>query len=85
MLNVDGTMVFDDCTWKGYVDDCYNPRIAIQSFLRCTAQEGKTKQVESQLWVAKVPNHIPPSPNPDPFRYDWDEYADLKPEHGCYV
>lgn len=84
MLDTEGTMVFDDFTWKGYVDDCYNPRVAIQSFLKCTAQEVKTQQVESQMWVTKVPTCIPPVPNPDPAQYYWDENADLRPENGCY-
>ena len=77
MLNVHGTMVFDDFTWKGYVEDCYNPRIAIQSFLRCVAQEVETKRQESQMWVTRVPNHTPPTLNPDPACYYWE--ADLEP------
>ena len=78
MLNVDGMMVFDDFTWKGYVEDVYNPRIAIQSFLRCVAQEVETKREESQMWVKRVPNRTPPTPNPDPELYYWE--ADTGPD-----
>ena len=66
MLNVQGTMLFDDVAWKGYMEDCYNPRIAIRSFVQCAAQEVETKETKAQMWVTKVPNHIPPTPNPDP-------------------
>ena len=78
MLNVGGFMVFDDFTWKGYVEDCYNPRIAIQAFLHCAAPEVETRQTESQMWVTKVPNRMPPTPNPDSALYYWDESAGLK-------
>ncbi len=77
MLNVHGTMVFDDFTWKGYVEDVYNPRIAIQSFLRCVAQEIEVKRQESQMWVTRMPDHIPPTPNPDPAHYYWEEDSSL--------
>lgn len=78
MLEVGGTMLFDDFTWKGYLEDCYNPRIAIQAFLHCAAPEVEMKQTESQMWVTKVPNRMPPTPNPDPELYYWDESAGLK-------
>ncbi|KAK3172575.1 hypothetical protein OEA41_005899 [Lepraria neglecta] len=78
MLAMHGKMVFDDFTWKGYLEDCYNPRIAIQSFLHCAAPEVETKRVESQIWVTRVPNHTHPTPNPDPAHYYWDEDAGLK-------
>ena len=78
MLNVHGTMVFDDYTWKGFEQDCYNPRIAIQAFLYCAAPELESKRMESQMWVTKVPNRIAPTPNPDPELYYWDEDAGLK-------
>ena len=78
MLNVHGTMLFDDFTWKGYLEDCYNPRIAIQAFLHCAIQEIDLKQTESQVWITKVPNHTPPTPNPDPELFYWDEDAGLK-------
>ena len=78
MLNVHGMMVFDDFTWKGYVEDVYNPRIAIQSFLRCVAQEIEMKREESQMWVKRVPNRTPPTPNPDPELYYWE--ADTGPD-----
>ena len=66
MLDVHGTMVFDDFTWKGYNEDCYNPRIAITSFLQCAAQEVQATETQSQMWVMKVPNQIPATANPDP-------------------
>ena len=78
MLNLNGTMVFDDFTWKGFMEDCYNPRIAIQAFLHCAAPELKSERVKSQIWVTKVTNHIHPTPNPDPELYYWDEEAGLK-------
>ena len=77
MLNVHGTMVFDDFTWKGCMEDCYNPHIAIQSFLRCVAQEAETERQDSQMWVTRVPNHTLPTLNPDPACYYWE--ADVEP------
>ena len=73
MLNDDGTMVFDDVAWKGYMEDCYNPRIAIKSFVECATQEMKTMETEAQMWLTKVPNRIPATPNPDPALYYWDK------------
>ena len=73
MLDVRGTMVFDDFTWKGYNEDCYNPRLAIISFLQCAAPEVQARETESQLWVTKVANHIPATKNPDPDLYYWDK------------
>ncbi|MCJ1278439.1 hypothetical protein MMC21_006256 [Puttea exsequens] len=78
MLNLRGSMVFDDFAWKGYEQDFYNPRIAIQSFLHCAAPELESKRVESQVWVTRIPNLITPTPNPDPEQYYWDENAGLK-------
>lgn len=78
MLNLHGTMVFDDFTWKGFMEDCYNPRIAIRSFLKCAAQELKSERVVAQMWVTKLPNFVPATPNPDPALYYWDEDAELK-------
>ncbi|KAL8965541.1 MAG: hypothetical protein Q9183_003796 [Haloplaca sp. 2 TL-2023] len=66
MLELQGTLVFDDYTWKGYMEDCYNPRIAINSFLQCAEQELESRETESQMWVRKVPNRIKATPNPDP-------------------
>ena len=79
MLKVYGTIVFDDFTWKGYMEDVYNPRIAIQSFLCCVAQEVKTKQQEGQMWVTRVPNDSTPTPNPDPALCYWEGVSSLKP------
>lgn len=73
MLSLHGTMVFDDFTWKGYNEDYYNPRIAIMSFLQCAAPTLQTRETESQMWVTKVPNHIPATKNPDPSLMYWDK------------
>ena len=72
MLDVHGIMVFDDVAWKGYMEDCYNPRIAIKSFVQCTTQEVSAMETEGQMWLTKVPNCIPATPNPDPALYYWD-------------
>ncbi|KAI9715663.1 MAG: hypothetical protein M1812_005815 [Candelaria pacifica] len=34
LLKTEGTMVFDNFSWKAYLQDCYNPRIAIEAFIR---------------------------------------------------
>ena len=72
MLNVQGIMVFDDVAWKGYMEDCYNPRIAIKSFIQCATQEIKATETEGQMWLTKVPNRIPATPNPDAALFYWD-------------
>ena len=66
MLNLNGKVVFDDFTWKMYNEDCYNPRIAIMSFIQCAPQEMEIRDMGSQMWVTKVPNHIPATLNPNP-------------------
>ena len=71
MLTLGGTLIFDDFAWKGYMEDCYNPRIAIQSFLRCAAPEIETMETEGQLWVTKVLRRFEATPNPDPALYYW--------------
>lgn len=73
MLPVQGTMVFDDYTWKGYNEECYNPRVAILSFLRCAAPELRARETQSQMWVTKVPNRIAATKNPDPDLMYWDK------------
>ncbi|MCJ1281398.1 hypothetical protein MMC26_000717 [Xylographa opegraphella] len=73
MLDVRGTLVFDDFTWKGYNEDCYNPRVAIISFLQCAAPELEATETESQLWATKVPNHISATKNPDSDLYYWEK------------
>lgn len=73
MLKALGALVFDDVSWKGYLEDCYNPRIAIEAFLRCAEPEVESEETESQMWVRKVQNHIVPTPNPDPALYYWDK------------
>lgn len=72
MLQVQGTMVFDDYTWKGYNEESYNPRVAILSFLRCAAHELRARETQSQVWVTKVPTRITPTKNPDPELMYWD-------------
>ena len=66
MLSVGGTMLFDDFCWKGYMEDCFNPRIAIQSFLQCVAPEVDAREIEYQMWATKVPKKFEATPNPDP-------------------
>lgn len=66
MLNLQGKVVFDDLKWRLYNEDCYNPRIAIMSFIQCAPQEMEITDTGSQMWVTKVPNHIPPTLNPNP-------------------
>lgn len=80
LLEVGGMLVFDDYSWKGYLEDCYNPRVAIESFTKCVAPEIETEETESQLWVKKVPNRMPATPNPDPYLYDWDKGLAKRPE-----
>ena len=66
MISLGGTIVFDDFTWKGYMEDCYNPRIAIRSFLDCAEPEIEYVETEFQVWGTKVPRKFEPTPNPDP-------------------
>ena len=63
MLNMQGLMVFDDWSWKGYYEECYNPRPAIKAFLKCAAPELQCVETEAQLWVKKVPNYVPATKN----------------------
>lgn len=79
MLTLHGTMVFDDWRWKGYMEDCYNPRIAIIAFLQCAAPEVETKETIFQMWVTKVPNRIAATPNLDPEQGYWDDYNPVPP------
>ena len=74
MLAVGGTMVFDDFTWKGYHEDCYNPRIAILSFVLCAEPEIETKRTELQMWVTRVPNRLPPTANEDKALIYWNPF-----------
>lgn len=73
MLSLGGTLIFDDFAWKGYMEDCYNPRVAIQSFLSCAAPEIETRETEGQMWVTKVPRRFEATPNPDPALYYWEK------------
>ena len=70
MLSPFGTTVFNECSWKGYMEGCYNPRIAIETFLHCAAPE---EEYEETVWVKKVLNKISPTPNPDPDLNYWDK------------
>ncbi|CAG8981050.1 hypothetical protein HYALB_00008204 [Hymenoscyphus albidus] len=72
MLALDGTMVFDDWTWKGYYEHFYNPRMAIMGFLQCVEPEVKTEETESQIWVTRVSNETVPTKNEDPSLMYWD-------------
>jgi predicted O-methyltransferase YrrM len=60
MLNMHGTMVFDDFRWQEYTQPCYNPQLAIVSFLQCVAPHMRAFERTGQVWVKKVPNHMPP-------------------------
>ena len=79
MLAMHGTLVFDDWRWRGYLEDCYNPRIAIQSFLYCAAPSVETNETEYQMWVTKVENRIAATANEgDPEVRYWDDRAGLQ-------
>lgn len=71
MLKIGGLLLFDDYTWKGYNEDCFNPRIAIKAFVECTAPQLKCENTASQMWVTKVPKHIKATENPDPALFYW--------------
>ncbi|KAI4184511.1 MAG: hypothetical protein L6R41_004689 [Letrouitia leprolyta] len=79
MLNEDGLLVFDDYTWRGFVEDCYNPRPAIRAFVKCARPEIECTETESQLWIKRVPKYIAATPNPDPALYYWDKGLAKKP------
>ena len=72
LLAVGGTLVFDDYGWKGYNEDVYNPRIAIQAFMSCAAHETEAKETEGQVWLTKVPIKVMPTSNSDAALYYWD-------------
>lgn len=72
MLTLGGTLIFDDFAWKGYMEDCYNPRVAIQSFIKCAMPEIEVRETEGQMWVTKVPRRFEATPNPDPALYYWE-------------
>ena len=73
MLSVGGTIVFDDYSWRGYLEHLYNPRIAIQAFLQCAENEADVIETESQMWVTKVPTKIRPTSNPDESLFYWNK------------
>ena len=68
MLVQGGTLVFDDYGWKGYLEDCFNPRIAIKAFAQCVEWEGESWVAEGlspQMWVRKVGRRMEGTANPD--------------------
>ncbi|KAL8834923.1 MAG: hypothetical protein Q9176_007217 [Flavoplaca citrina] len=73
MLDQGGLIVFDDYSWRGFIEDCYNPRTAVRAFIKCARPEVECIETESQLWVKRVPNCVPATPNPDPALYYWDK------------
>lgn len=79
MLEEGGTLVFDDYSWRGFIEDCYNPRIAIKAFVKCARPEVECAETESQLWVKRVRNCVPATPNPDPALYYWDKGLAKRP------
>lgn len=85
MLELDGTLVFDDWRWKGYLEDVYNPRIAIMAFLQCAAPEVKVQETKSQMWVTRVQNERQATKNPDPALYYWDNSVkfNVEPSATC--
>ncbi|KAL8933869.1 MAG: hypothetical protein Q9211_005537 [Gyalolechia sp. 1 TL-2023] len=66
LLRVGGKLVFDDWMWKGFMEECYNPRIAIKGFLRCVKPEVEIVETEYQMWITRVANRLEATPNPDP-------------------
>ena len=82
MLNLRGTLVFDDWRWRGFLEDCYNPRIAIQAFLFCAESEIETVETEYQMWITRIESKINPTPNPHPEVYYFDASAGLKLQRG---
>ncbi|KAL9011139.1 MAG: hypothetical protein Q9173_003991 [Seirophora scorigena] len=73
MLEEGGTLVFDDYSWRGFMEDCYNPRMAIKAFVKCAKPEVECAETESQLWVKRIRNCISATANPDPTLYYWDK------------
>ncbi|EQB55396.1 SAM-dependent methyltransferase [Colletotrichum gloeosporioides Cg-14] len=65
MLEVGGTIVFDDYTLNRYNEESYNPPAAVDSLIRCAAFEAQASQAGSQMWVNKVPQLFPPTLNPE--------------------
>lgn len=66
LLRVGGRLVFDDWMWRGYLEECYNPRIAIKGFLRCVKPKVEITETEYQMWITRVANRLEATPNPDP-------------------
>ncbi|EFQ36551.1 SAM-dependent methyltransferase [Colletotrichum graminicola] len=64
MLEVGGTIVFDDYTLDRYNEESYNPAVAVDSLIRCAAAHAQAVQAGSQMWVKKVPEQFPPTLNP---------------------
>ena len=69
LLALGGTIIFDDYGWKGYLEDCLNPRIAIKAFVKCVDWECESWVIEGiapQMWVKKVGRRFEGTANPDP-------------------
>lgn len=65
MLEVGGTIVFDDYTLNRYNEESYNPAVAVDALIRCAAPQAQASQAGSQMWVKKVPQQFPPTLNPE--------------------
>lgn len=66
LLRVGGRLVFDDWMWRGFLEECYNPRVAIKAFLRCVEPEVEFTETEYQMWITRIANRLEATPNPDP-------------------
>lgn len=63
--------------WRGYLEECYNPQIAIKGFLKCVEPEVEFTETEYQMWITRVANKLEATPNPDPeVRYAEDGGVD---------
>ncbi|KAK2036067.1 SAM-dependent methyltransferase [Colletotrichum somersetense] len=65
MLEVGGTIVFDDYTLDRYNEESFNPAIAVDALIRCAAPEAQSSQGGSQMWVKKVAQQFQPTLNPE--------------------
>ncbi|KAI9698355.1 MAG: hypothetical protein M1836_003935 [Candelina mexicana] len=72
MLKPLGMMVFGDVLCKEYVEDCCDPWIVVEAFVRCVEPEVEIEETEEQMWVKRVRHHVDPTRNPDPTLYNWD-------------
>lgn len=65
LLRLGGRLVFDDWMWRGYLEECFNPQIAVKGFLRCVEAEVECTETEYQMWITRVVNKLKATPNPD--------------------